>query len=396
MPSVVPIAEERSALAPPKAVSGRLRARPALASFPGVLPTNPYQRLLYSELRRFGFTIAADARFDFGWLLRARRDVGFIHFHWPQSFWRHERGPARVRRPLSYVKLTVFAGRLAAARALRYRVAWTVHQVYPHEKAGRRLDRLGAKILAGLSHVVIAHDQSTAELAARELGRPAQRIDIVPHGSYVGVYEAARPREVVRAELGVDPDTVVFLCLGDLRAYKELERLLRSFSDARLPEAALVVAGAVRDDAQGAAVRAAAAADPRIKPLLGFASEERVAELFSAADAAVLARTDGGTSGSLILALSLGTPIIAADVPLYAELLRGGAAGWLFDPRRNDSLHAALELVAGTDADVRRAKGRAALAVAEGLSWPEIAERTAGLLLGAPRPLPRTVNGAAA
>ena len=53
---------------------------------------------------------------------------------------------------------------------------------------------------------------------------------------------------------------------------------------------------------------AAAAADERIKPLLEFIPDERVSELFAASDAAVCPRQDGGTSGALILALSMGVP----------------------------------------------------------------------------------------
>src|SRR5688572_25182443 len=116
--------------------------RDGLASFPGVLPTNPYQRLLYEHLEPLGIRVVDGARFEAGWLWRCRDRVAALHFHWPQSYWRHERGPGRLRRPLSYVKLAVFAARLATARALGYRIAWTIHQVFPHEVVDRRLDRL--------------------------------------------------------------------------------------------------------------------------------------------------------------------------------------------------------------------------------------------------------------
>jgi beta-1,4-mannosyltransferase len=383
MRSAAPLASERRSLAPPIPSPARVRRRPGLASFPGVLPTNPYQRLLYGELRRFGFRVANDVRFDLGWLRRARGQVGFLHFHWPQSFWRHEDGPEFLRPSLSYVKLGLFGCRLGFARVFGYRIAWTIHQVYPHEVSSQRLDRLGAKILARLSHVRLAHDLWTAQQAHIELGEEIGEIDVVPHGSYVGTYPPGRPRDVVRAELGIPANAFVFLCFGDLRAYKEVETLLDAFGKTRLPDAVLVIAGAVRNQEQGAAVRVAADRDPRIKPLLGFTPQERVAELFGSADAAVVVRGDGGTSGSLILALSLGTPVVAAQRPAYDDLLRDGAGGWLFEAGSVDSLTGTLETAARTDAEIRREKAHTALDVAEGLRWPEIAEKTATLLLGA-------------
>jgi beta-1,4-mannosyltransferase len=357
----------------------RAGARDGLASFPRVLDTNPYQRLLYEHLAAYGVHVADGARFDTGWLWRARRRAGFLHFHWPQSYWRHERGPAPLRAPLSYVKLLVVAGRLAAARVLGYRVVWTMHQVHPHERAGR-LDRLGARILAAFSNVLIAHDESTRAVAIAELGPRARRAAIVPHGSYVGVYPSGEPRDAVRARLGIAPGALVFLCFGHLRAYKDVEFLLAAFQRAKLTDAALIVAGPVGDESVAGDVRRAAAEDPRIRPLLGFVPDDAVAALFGAADVSIVARNDGGTSGAIILGLSMGRPVIAARRPAYEELLDGGRAGWLFEPGDAGSLQALLTEIGASGADVRRAKGAAARTLADDLAWPRIAARTAELL----------------
>jgi len=76
----------------------------------------------------------------------------------------------------------------------------------------------------------------------------------------------------------------------------------------------------------------AAERDCRIRFLPRFVRDERVANFFAAADVAVVPRRDGGTSGSLILALSFGVPVVAADRATYRELMADGEAGWLFEP----------------------------------------------------------------
>ena len=342
-------------------------------------PWNPYLRLLYGHLDAHGFEAVKAPAFSLRWLWRARSTVGFLHFHWPESLYRYGRGPLWLRPVLSRVKLALFAARLTAARLLGYGLVWTVHQVFPHESSDHALDRRGARLLARAAHLLIAHDRWTAEQARLELSTDRKRIVVVPHGSYIGVYPEGRARSEVRNELGLPQDSFVLLCFGELRAYKEVDLLLAAFSSASLPNARLVVAGNVKASNVGSAVQAASANDSRIVTLFGFVPEERVAELFHACDAAVFPRGEPGTSGSLLLAFSLGLPVVAADVPTARELTRDAQAGWLFRPHDVSSLRAALEST-GADVSDARARGRRAFEVAEGLTWTDIAETHALLL----------------
>jgi glycosyltransferase involved in cell wall biosynthesis len=344
---------------------------------------NAYMRLLYTHLSAHGVTPVEQERpqaaLSPSWLLRNRRRVGFIHFHWPHAIYGHRSGPTWLRLTISSFKLAWFVTRLAIARRLDYRLVWTIHQVSPHDARTPRFDHFVGRYLARRCDVLLAHDSATVAEAHRELGPVSERIEIVPHGSYIGVYPPGRSRAEVRAELGIEPNDFVLLAFGTIRPYKELDVLLEAF--AQSPRiGAIVIAGNPASQAVAREVGEAAAADRRIKPLLGFVPDERVAELFGACDAAVVSRGDGGTSGALILALSLGLPVVAADTPLYRELTRDFRAGWGFRPGQADSLAAALR-TASADAAGAYAKGRVALEIAEELRWDVIAGRTAGLLL---------------
>jgi beta-1,4-mannosyltransferase len=359
--------------------------RPGVVSFPSILDTNPYQRLLYEQLAAHGFRVEPAGEFRVRWLLQARRSVDLLHFHWPQGYWRAN-DRRRVSGPVArWAYLALFATRIATAKALGYDIAWTIHQVHPHDGAPSRVDRIGARVLARASSVLIAHDAATAASARAELGRAARDVTVVPHGSYLGVYEPGRSRPEVRGELGIAGDRFVFLHLGDMRAYKDLAVLIAAFRSTDLPDATLVVAGTPADRDTEASLRDAAAGDPRIVLRFGFVPEVEVAELYNAADAAVVARGDGGTSGSLILALSMGKAVVAADRPSYRSLIGVDAAGWLFAPGDPDSLRYALERTRRTTPAELRAKCRVALARAERLDWTEIGGRTAELFLEATR-----------
>ena len=187
------------------------------------------------------------------------------------------------------------------------------------------------RILARASHALIAHDAGTARKAESLFGRSARKLRRMPHGSYAGVYPPGRDRAAARRELGVPDDAVVLLAFGHIRRYKGLSTLLEAFAAVEDPRRGSSIAGLPMDDPTVEEIRAAAAADPRIVPLLRFVPDEEVAELFEACDAAVYARADGGTSGALVLALSLGRPAVVADTPDYRELTDDGAAAWLFE-----------------------------------------------------------------
>jgi glycosyltransferase involved in cell wall biosynthesis len=350
---------------PETADRGAVRAR--LIVCPTETPWNPYLSLLYEHLAQHDFELAACRRLSVRWLWEHRHEGAVVHLHWAEILYRFDAGPVQLRPLLSWLRLGVSATRIGAARALGYRVVWTVHQVYPHERRGRERDRAGALALARLANVVVAHDEATAEAVRRELGVTAH---VVPHGSYVGFYPPGRPRDEVRAELGLPHDAFVFLCFGELRGYKGVERLLEAFRTLG-PDVRLVVAGNPKDRDVRAAIDAVG--DPRVVPLLQWIPSERVGELFGACDAAVLARTDGGTSGSLVLACSLGVPTVAADLPAYRDL-----AAWRFEPTTSDGLAAALaEAAADPDAAER---GRRARAAVEEHSWARVAADLAPLL----------------
>ena len=100
-----------------------------MASFPAPIARNPYQAILYRALRDAGIGVHAAPRLSIGWLRRNAERVSVLHFHWPQEYYRYDRGGAGARMVLSWARTAMFGLRLAAARGLGYRIVWTVHQV---------------------------------------------------------------------------------------------------------------------------------------------------------------------------------------------------------------------------------------------------------------------------
>lgn len=351
-----------------------------IVSIPAPVGTNAYQRLLYEQLEANGIRLLPEVQFSLDWLVRHRRSLPILHFHWPEYAYR-DGWPQQLRRGAfnDWAAVVRFGLRLAAARMLGYRVVWTVHEIVPHDSRGR-CDWAASALLAIASRWLIAHDQPTAE-ACRRLPRAKPKVVVIPHASYVGVYERERTAADVRDALGLNWARFVFLSFGRIRRYKSMPLLMEAFrrTAAELPDVALVVAGAPADEDEVQRIEAAAWRDYRVRTVLRFFSDYEVADLFAAADAYVYPRGGGGTSGAILLALSFGTPVVAARLPAYEELIGEDSAGWLFEADDPHSLQAAL--IRAADPGIASVRGMRASQRLAGRGWPEIGRRTAELLL---------------
>jgi hypothetical protein len=188
--------------------------------------------------------------------------------------------------------------------------------------------------------------------------------------SYVGVYPAGRDRRTVRAELVVRQDDFVFLSLGNLRAYKQLDVLLAAFRATSSPAIALVVAGEVSDPQEGDRLLAAARDDPRVRPLPGRVPDDRALRRERRGRSTPRRRRHVGSADPR--ALHGPARDCRAGARRRRLAVRGGQCR--LAPER------AREEAAAGDPVTRAAIGAAALDVARRRSWDEVAERTAQLL----------------
>src|SRR5437763_658051 len=167
---------------------------------------HPYLTLLYDHLRQQGFVREEGAEFNSRWLWSTRARAPVLHFHWPDNLYRHLGGPQFARPALSWLKFAAFLQRLCLARVLGYRLVWTVHQVYPHERTTPGRDNVAARILAALCHRLIVHDSYTGAQVIESLGNVGRKVEVIPIGSLAPFYSEGTPPGKVRRELLIDPD----------------------------------------------------------------------------------------------------------------------------------------------------------------------------------------------
>jgi glycosyltransferase involved in cell wall biosynthesis len=159
-----------------------------------------------------------------------------------------------------------------------------------------------------------------------------------------------------------------------LRPYKGIERLIHAWHQTASPRThdTLVIAGQPLRPEFSAHLTDEARKCDSIQIRSDFVPPERIPLFFSAADVVVLPFDKVLTSGSLLLAMSYGKPIIAPRLGAITETV-GDADDLLYDPFDRDGLRTSLERGSGWPLHALGSKTQRAC---ESLGWNGIAEST--------------------
>ncbi|MBW3601961.1 MAG: glycosyltransferase family 4 protein, partial [Actinobacteria bacterium] len=217
-----------------------------------------------------------------------------------------------------------WAGRLARGPVL----ALVAHEPRPVAEQRRRgslyksgwlLRRSLASAFHRMDAVFVLGEQAAADV--RRLWPGVRRVTVIPHGDEGALAgaEVPPPEEA--------PPSVLFF--GTWTRYKGLELLLDAFALVRraVPEATLVVAGAVGADVDVDALRGRAARIRGVRLCPGYVPLPEVAGLVGASRVVAVPYLRGAQSGVVHLAQTFGRPVVATavgDIPAAVADEEGG------------------------------------------------------------------------
>lgn len=226
-------------------------------------------------------------------------------------------------------------------RLVAKRYSLTVHNILPHDKHTRWMKYLYWMIYR-LPHVLLVHTPETAKALIQEFGVSASKIVVMEHGANDAVEVSALTPQQARQSLGFEPHDQVLLFFGGVAPYKGLDLLLDALKEH--PDIKLLVAGRCPSSDYGNAMRA------RLKNLVhnrqaiwkdGYLDETEISTVFAASNAVVLPYKHIDQSGVLLLALTLGTPLIATKVGSFNTFVTP-TTGILVDPPNSKALAAGI------------------------------------------------------
>ncbi|PCI57312.1 MAG: group 1 glycosyl transferase [Alphaproteobacteria bacterium] len=218
----------------------------------------------------------------------------------------------------------------------------TVHDSSPfNNNPSAAMQRIGAiKIFNSFDHLIV-HTKSAVQ-ALTEYGLNKEKISIVPHGFLESGIDAATAKRSI-------PPVMNFLLFGQIKPYKGVDVLIKAVAalPADLREKCHVhIVGKPQMDMEPLfAIAKDLGVESSIAWDLRFINDDEIGDLFSKADAMVLPYREIDASGVLMQLISVGKPVIASRIGLFAELLEDGKHGYLIEQDDHAGLAKAMSLL---------------------------------------------------
>ena len=258
-------------------------------------------------------------------------------------------------------------------------VILTVHDSSPFNNNPKsRLQAMGAiDIMRDFDHLIVHTD--AAKRSVVKYGLPESGIDRIAHG----VLGNAAPLPVAAPAALKADGTVTVLLFGHLKHYKGADILIQAL--AKMPEAVrdrtrLHIVGKPQMETEPLFELAKQGnVEKNIQWDLRFVAEEEVPAILAASDITAMPYREIDASGVLMVALSIGRPIVASRIGLFAELLDDGTHGYLVPQEDPAALAEALTKLVEAP-ELRASMGVNVRALANAVpSWSDIAKTTTDL-----------------
>jgi glycosyltransferase involved in cell wall biosynthesis len=225
----------------------------------------------------------------------------------------------------------------AAARRLGLRHVITMHGGRYFAAQWRR--RVAMRWAARHSDALVAVSSATAEHLSRTLKLPPAAVTVIPNG--IPFREGAR--DPVRRELGIAPDELLLVAVGNLYTVKGHMILLQALSALHRSEEQLpwrlAIAGRGDEEMPLRTFAEAEGLADRVH-LLGY--REDVPDILTAGDVFVMPSLSEGLPLALVEAMSAGLPVVASQVGGIPEVVEHEREALLTPPGNPDALADAL------------------------------------------------------
>lgn len=319
---------------------------------------NSYQANLSYSLSKEGVDVYFSGSVPKSIIKHWRPDI--LHIHWTNPFM------IANSRFGTIVESTRFICELLLLKLFGIKIIWTVHNIVDHEGKFKSTELFFTKILTMLSNKLIVH----CPWAEREVIKyyKSSSITVIPHGNYIDQYKNIISRSQAREKLKLSEEDKVFLYFGQIRFYKGIPELIDTFKMLKDDKAKLLIVGKPLDDMNMNNYKD----DDRIKTILEFIPDDDIQIYMNAADIVVLPFKNILTSGSAILSMSFGKPIIAPAIGCITDIL-DDKGSFLYT---EENLFDAMQNALNKDRDILLDMGNYNFKLARQLNWDEIGKRT--------------------
>lgn len=301
---------------------------------------NPYQEVLYGVQSNDFMPVVGSI--EDALASQRMNTPTAIHIHWEEHV---------IRKAQTFTEASLqqrrFVERLDWFKKLGGKIIWTVHNEVSHE--AEHADTLIhlRQHLAALADVIHVHNRSAIEVLSSQTDVPHQKLFLLPHPSYLGVYPGFD--EVQPHSLPVSANA---LLVGKIRRYKGCEFFLEALE--KIEGANIrgrIVGQPLKTENYGEELVERFSNDEKIELDFRFVDDSDLFGLLRTSTCVVLPYHRFLTSGIALLALSAGVPLIGPHVPQLVDVFPPEQHEFMFKPGDAASMARALERVASMNED---------------------------------------------
>lgn len=290
----------------------------SIGSFPYDPRLNPYQRIFSESLETAGLNVIRIPPTKW-WPIQTafNVDCDILHFDWPHDWYNGKNLFTRWLKSSMY--------RRGLRKESKSKLIWTVHNLQSHNCIDVGFEREMIQLLINRCDGLMLMSQSALELLRKSYFVSSEKsIRVVYHGHYCDAYPNVVTRKAARNALHIAEKDFLAVTIGSIKPYKGIEQLLERFLMRPVPEMQWIIAGEVLDesfrDRLGELIKRANRCGNRIELRPSVVKDIDLQGFFNAADAAILPFDQILNSGSLLLAMSFGVPVFAANKGSIPEI----------------------------------------------------------------------------
>lgn len=338
--------------------------------FPDYRKSNIYQDLLYSHTPENHALYSGDIGDALQAIKEGLGDVLF-HLHWTNYILRKAENLEEAEKFKNQFLKKMFEFLLEGGRLI-----WTIHNIFPHDCPYLQQEIELRNIISAAAHRIHVHSDKSLPEIQSNFNIPLEKVKVVPHGNYVGVYPNKVSRALARNRFGFSEHQTVFLFLGQIRKYKGIEDLIIAFEEVQkqVSDTHLLIAGKALDPIDIEELNVKPELKEKITIIEQYIPNDELQWFFNATDVAVLPYKKILTSGSLLNAMSFGRPVVAPRVGMTEEIVQDGYNGFLYELDNRVSLAKAMMKMAALQPQERRQVIQQSFDSIKDLTWENIAQ----------------------
>jgi len=356
----------------PRKVTYKRKSTHIVFFWPDYSNSNPYQRLLYSTSNRNTDYISGNIDAAINALKRAHKPSNIVfHLHWLNKIFKQVNSPKDASNTAS-----LFLEKLKKFKWLKGKIIWTIHNTISHDSKWPDVELELSSEITKIADCLHIHSLNSVREINRFFHIPNEKIRISRHGNYVGFYPNFISSETARKILGIQSDSNVILFLGQIRPYKGLDLLVKAFNNIlkKWPNSILLIAGKAQENIfEDIPELKSILKNKSIRFFNRFIDDMELQLFFKSSDFAVFPYHCVLTSGSLILSLGFGVPVITPNVGMTNDVINRSNAGILYNGKNGlvsleNSITAMLE---NKTKGYLKVMSDAALRVSQSLTWDD-------------------------